>query len=102
MSPAVVAIIAAVVAVAAYFFLRSTAAKEEGSADAKPLTLRAQLGFGIIALGALILFMPSTSANIAAFDFVESEPYAILIGSTYVFGFLVVVAGLAVWLVKGE
>ena len=102
MSQVVLVIIAVVVLAAAYYFLRRTSATAEESVEAKPLTARSQLGFGIIALGVLTLAMPSASGSIAAFDFIESEAYAILIGSTYIMGFLVTLAGLAVLLVKEQ
>ena len=102
MSTTVLVILSIVVLAAAYYFLRRTSATAEESADVKPLTVRAQLGFGIIALGVLTFVMPSTSAQIGALDFIESEAFGILVGATYVMGFLVALAGLAVVLVKEE
>jgi uncharacterized membrane protein len=100
MSQGLWAVVFLVVLAIAYFGVRKASATEEKDAEEKPITLRAELGFGIIALGVLILFMPSSAAKIAAFDFVESDAFAILIGATYVMGILVTLAGVAVVLVK--
>jgi len=89
-----------VVLIVAYLALRKFSATAEGSAEAKPLSLKTELGWGVIALGVLIVFMPSTAARIAALDFIKSDAFAILIGSTLVLGLLVILAGLAVVLAK--
>ena len=54
------------------------------------------LGFGIVGLGLLLAFLPSTSQKIADLEFVGSEAFVILLGAVYVFAFLVIAAGLAV------
>ncbi len=90
----------AAVLVVAYILIRRQSATAEGSSEARPLTTMAGLGFGIIILGILILLMPSTSARIAALETVQSEAFAILVGISYLLGVFVVLAGLAVLLVK--
>jgi cytochrome bd-type quinol oxidase subunit 2 len=89
-----------VVLVAAYFVMRRLSATEEGSTEARPLTTMAGMGFGIIILGLLVLLMPSTSARIAAMPNVTSEAYAILVGISYLLGVFVVLAGIAVLMIK--
>lgn len=58
------------------------------------------LGFGIIAMGLLLAFMPSAAQQIADLDFVASEAFGILLGATYVLSFLVILGGLAVAFIK--
>lgn len=58
------------------------------------------LGFGIIGLGLLMIFLPSTAQQIADLEFVQSEAFGILFGATYVIAFLVLLAGLAVAFMK--
>lgn len=58
------------------------------------------LGVAIIALGILALVMPWSSAVVGDLEFVPSEPYAILIGTVYVLGVLVALAGIAVLRLK--
>lgn len=90
----------AVILVGCYVLLRRQGSTTEGNVEAKPLTTMAGLGFGILVLGILILLMPSTSARIAALETVQSEPFAILVGISYLLGAFVVLAGLAVLLVR--
>ncbi len=88
------------VLVAAFFLLRKFSGTEEKDAEAKPITRKAEVGFGIVALGVLTLFMPTASGQIAALEFIEAGGYSILIGSTLVMGILVTLAGVAVLLMK--
>lgn len=88
------------VLVVAFYLLWRFSKTEEGSVEAKPLSTMSGIGFGIIILGILILLMPSTSARIAAMDNVQSEAFAILVGISYLLGVFVVLAGMAVLLVK--
>ena len=90
----------AAVLVVAYFVMRRLSATYEGSTEAKPLTTMEGMGFGIIILGLLVLLMPSTSARIAAMPNVTSEAFAILVGISYLLGVFVVLAGIAVLLVR--
>lgn len=89
-----------VVLVLAFLGLRRLVSQHEGSEDAKPLTVKSELGFGIIALGVLTFIMPMTAGKIAAFDFIASDQFAILMGSTLVMGVLVILAGVAVLIAK--
>jgi hypothetical protein len=71
--------------------------------DKKPATVgpKEGLGAGIIGIGLIMLFMPSTSQSIS--DIVKgSSPYAILTGAVYLFGVFIILAGLAVILSKFE
>lgn len=86
--------------VVAFYLIRRLSSTAEESAEAKPLSTMAGIGFGIIILGILVLLMPSTSARIAAMENVQSEAYAILVGIDYLLGGFVVLAGMAVLLVK--
>jgi len=54
------------------------------------------LGMGIIGIGLLMAFLPSTAQKIADLDFIQSEPFGILLGATYVLALFVVLAGVAV------
>jgi hypothetical protein len=66
--------------------------------DKKTVGPKEGLGIGIICLGVLMALLPSTAQSIA--DILESEPFPILLGSTYVLALFVVLAGLAVLLAK--
>jgi hypothetical protein len=54
------------------------------------------LGFGIVGIGLLMAFLPSTAQQISDLEFITSEPFGILLGATYVLALFVVLAGLAV------
>ena len=58
------------------------------------------LGFGIVGLGLLLAFLPSTSQKIADLEFVGSEAFVILLGAVYVLAFFVIAAGLVVAFAK--
>jgi putative effector of murein hydrolase LrgA (UPF0299 family) len=68
----------------------------------KPVTVgpKEGLGAGIIALGILLLFLPSFSQKIADLDFISSEAFAILLGSVYVLSIFVILSGVAVIVAK--
>jgi hypothetical protein len=68
----------------------------------KPATVgpKEGLGTGIVALGLLLLLMPSFSQKIADLDFISSEAFAILLGSVYVISIFVILAGIAVIVAK--
>ena len=68
--------------------------------DKKTVGPKEGLGIGIICLGVLMAFLPGAAQNIADLPFIESEPFPILLGSTYVLALFVVLAGLAVLLAK--
>jgi hypothetical protein len=54
------------------------------------------LGVGIIAIGLLMVFLPSAAQQIEDLDFVASTAFGIMLGATYVLAILVIIAGLAV------
>jgi len=68
----------------------------------KPTTVGSKegLGAGIIALGLLLLLLPSFSQQIADLDYVSSDAFAILLGSVYVLSVFVILAGVAVIVAK--
>ena len=75
---------------------------QKKSVEKKEITVGAKegLGAGIIALGALLLLLPSFSQKIADLDFIQSEAFGIMSGAVLVLGILTAVAGLAVILSK--
>jgi hypothetical protein len=99
MDPLVVAIIAAVIAIGAVFYMRS--AKTEASADSG-LTFTQALGAGILGLGIMLVAMPWASGAIAALDFISSSDFAILSGAVYALGILALLGGLVLMIVKGS
>jgi hypothetical protein len=58
------------------------------------------LGAGVIGLGLLILFLPSTVQKIADLEFIKSSAFAMLSGSVMVLGVFILIAGLAVMFAK--
>lgn len=96
----IVVIISAIVAVAAVFYTRSL--KSEAMANDKGLSGGQAMGAGVVGLGLLGLVMPWASGQIAALDFIQSSDFAILTGATYVVGLITVLAGVAVFMGKGN
>lgn len=68
--------------------------------DQKTVGPKEGLGFGIIAIGLLMAFMPSAAQQISDLDFIESTPFSILLGATFVLAVFVVLAGVAVMVAK--
>mgnify|MGYP006294249635 FL=1 len=68
--------------------------------DKKTVGAKEGLGVGIVALGLLLAFMPSAAQQISDLEFIESSPFSILLGATYVLALFVVVAGVAVTVAK--
>ena len=68
--------------------------------DKKTVGAKEGLGVGIIALGLLLAFMPSAAQQISDLDFIESSPFSILLGATYILALFVVIAGVAVTVAK--
>ncbi len=64
--------------------------------DKKTVGAKEGLGVGIVAIGLLLAFMPSAAQQISDLEFIESSPFSILLGATYVLALFVVVAGVAV------
>ncbi len=68
--------------------------------DKKTVGAKEGLGVGIVALGLLLAFMPSAAQQISDLEFIESSPFSILLGATYVLALLVIVAGVVVTVMK--
>lgn len=68
----------------------------------KPATVgpKEGLGFGIIGLGLLLLFLPSAAQQIADLEFVSSSAFAILLGAVYVLSVFIILSGVAVIVAK--
>jgi hypothetical protein len=58
------------------------------------------LGAGIVGIGLMMLFLPSASQKIADLDFTSGTPFGILLGATLILGILIVLAGVAVVIMK--
>jgi heme A synthase len=61
--------------------------------DKKTVGSKEGLGLGIIGLGVMLILMPSTAQKIADLEFVQSEPFSILLGAVYVIALFVILAG---------
>ncbi|MFW5713153.1 MAG: hypothetical protein ACOCYU_00610 [Brevefilum sp.] len=64
--------------------------------DKKTVGAKEGLGVGIIAIGLLLAFMPSAAQQISDLEFIESSPFSILLGTSYVLALFIIVAGIAV------
>lgn len=75
---------------------------QKNDVEKKEVTVGAKegLGAGIIALGVLLILLPSFSQKIADLDFIQSEAFGILTGAILVMGILTAIAGLAVIISK--
>ncbi len=97
MSQIVVVIIAAVVALGAFFYARSVKA----DANSATLTFLQALGAGILGLGILLVAMPWAAGAISALEFISSSDFAILSGSVYAIGILALLGGLVLLVTRG-
>lgn len=70
------------------------------SKDVKTIGPKEGLGAGVIGLGLLYLFLPSTVQKIADLEFITSDAFAMLSGSVMVVGVFTIIAGLAVMFAK--
>ena len=72
--------------------------------EKKPVTVGAKegLGAGIIGLGLMLIFLPSMAEKISQMEGVTNTAFGITTGSVLVLAVLVMIAGLAVILVKPE
>jgi hypothetical protein len=70
----------------------------------KPVTVgtKEALGFGVIGLALISLFLPMMIQRIADLDFIKSEPFAMLSGSSMVVGIFILIAGIAITFAKFE
>jgi hypothetical protein len=93
----IVAIVALVVMIAAFFYARSVKPDTSG---AHTLTFGQALGAGIVGLAILLLAMPWAAGAIAALSFIKSTDFAILAGSVYALGILALLGGIMLMLVR--
>lgn len=70
--------------------------------EKKPVTVgtKEALGFGVIGLGLIGVFLPMMVQRIADLDFIQSEPFAMLSGTSIVLWVFVIIAGIAITLAK--
>jgi hypothetical protein len=68
----------------------------------KPVTVgtKEALGFGVIGLGLIAIFLPLMIQRIADLDFINSEPFAMLSGTGMVLAVFVIIAGIAIIFAK--
>lgn len=90
-------IIFAAVLVVAYLFMRRAG---QGEKEARQVGIGQSIAWGVIALGGLLLLMPWASGTISSLETINGDAFAILTGSTYVLGFFVVIAGIALLLAR--
>jgi hypothetical protein len=86
----IVAIIAAVIAVGAFFYARSV----KTDANSSTVTFLQALGAGIVGLGILLLAMPWAAGQISQLGFITSSDFGILAGSVYALGILALLGGI--------
>lgn len=66
----------------------------------KTVGVKEGIGAGVVGLGLLHLFLPSTVQKIADLEFIKSEPFAMLSGSVLVLSIFIIIAGLAMIFAK--
>src|SRR6187200_319231 len=94
----IVAIIAAVVALAAFFYARTV----KTDANSSTVTYLQALGAGIVGLGILLLAMPWAAGQISQLGFIKSSDFGILAGAVYALGILALVGGIALFLSRNQ
>ena len=70
--------------------------------EVKTVGVKEGIGAGVIGLGLIFLFLPSTIQKIADLDFIASEAFAMLAGSVLVLSVFTIIAGLAVMFAKTD
>lgn len=72
--------------------------------DKKTKTVGPKVGFGagIIAIGLMLILMPSISQQIADLEYVSSDSFAILTGSVLVLAIIIMLAGIGIIFTKFE
>lgn len=70
------------------------------SKEVKTVGVKEGLGAGVVGLGLLALFLPSTVQKIADLEFITSEAFAMLSGSLMTLGVFILIAGIAVMFAK--
>jgi len=93
----ILVVIAAIVAVGAFFYARSYKA----DASSSTLTFLQALGAGILGLGILLLAMPWAAGAISALDFISSSDFGILSGAVYAIGILALLGGILLLVARG-
>ncbi|MDO9545325.1 MAG: hypothetical protein Q7J07_01065 [Pelolinea sp.] len=68
--------------------------------EVKTVGVKEGIGAGVIGLGLIFFFLPSTVQKIADLDFIASEAFAMLSGSVLVLSLFTIAAGLAVMFAK--
>jgi hypothetical protein len=93
----VIVIIAAVVAVGAFFYARSV----KTDANSGTVTFLQALGAGVLGLGILLVAMPWAAGAISALEFISSSDFAILSGAVYAIGILALLGGIVLMVTRG-
>jgi len=70
--------------------------------EVKTVGVKEGIGAGVIGLGLIFLFLPSTIQKIADLEFIASEAFAMLSGSVLVLSIFTILAGLAVMFAKSD
>jgi uncharacterized membrane protein len=68
----------------------------------KTVGTKEALGFGVIGLGLIAIFLPMMIGRIAELDFIKSEPFAMLSGTSMVLAVFILIAGIAITFAKFE
>ena len=68
----------------------------------KTVGVKEGLGAGIVGLGLIFLFLPSTIQKISDLEFITSDAFAMLAGSVLVLSIFTIIAGIAVIFAKIE
>jgi hypothetical protein len=93
----ILVIIAAIVAVGAFFYARGYKA----DASSSTLSFMQALGAGILGLGILLLAMPWAAGAISALEFISSSDFGILSGAVYAIGILALLGGIVLMVARG-
>ena len=70
--------------------------------EVKTVGVKEGIGAGVIGLGLIFLFLPSTIQKIADLEFIASEAFAMLSGSVLVLSIFTILAGFAVMFAKSD
>jgi hypothetical protein len=68
----------------------------------KPVTVgtKEALGFGVVGMGLIAIFLPMMVQRIADLEFIQSEPFAMLSGSSMVLSIFILIAGFVIAFAK--
>ena len=70
--------------------------------EVKTVGVKEGIGAGVVGLGLIFLFLPSTIQKIADLEFIASDAFAMLSGSVLVLSVFTILAGLAVMFAKSD